>query len=66
MLEPQSVRHRRHPVGIAPKDLDALARLPARVLLPEEVVGRGPRRSGPAREELNVHRSPGFGRGPRR
>jgi len=55
VLEPQSVRHRRHPVRIAPKDLDAFARLPGRVPLSEEVFGRRPRRSGSAREELNVH-----------
>ena len=67
VLEPQSVRHRRHPVRIAPNDLDAFARLPGGVPLAEEVFGRSPRRSGSAREELNVHpRRPGFGRGPRR
>ena len=66
VLEPQSVRHRRHPVRIAPKDLDAFARLSGGVPLAEEVRGRGPRRSGSARQELNVHPRPGFGRGPRR
>ena len=66
VLEPQSVRHRRHPVWIAPKDLDAFAWLSGRVPLPEEVLGRGPRRSGSAREELNVHPRPGCRRGPRR
>ena len=39
--------------------LDALARLPGRVPLPEEVVGRVPRRAGPAGQELNVHRGLG-------
>ncbi len=66
VLEPQSVRHRRNPVWIAPKDLDALARLSGGVQLAEEVLGRGPRRSGSARQELNVHPRPGFGRDPRR
>ena len=66
VLEPQSVRHRRHPVWIAPKYLDALARLSGGVPLAEEVLGRGPRRSGSAREELNVHPRPGCRRGPRR
>ena len=66
VLEPQSIRHRRHPVGIAPKDLDAFAWLSGGVPLTEEVSGRGPRRSGSAREKLNVHPRPGLGRGPRR
>jgi len=64
VLEPQSVRHRRHPVRIAPKDLDAFAELPGRVPLPEEVLGRRPRRSGSSRQKLNVH--PESRRGPRR
>ena len=66
VLEPQRVRHRRHPVRIAPKDLDVFARLPGGVPLPEEVCSRSPRRSGSARQELNVHPRPGCGRGPRR
>ena len=66
VLEPQSVRHRRHPVRIAPKDLDAFARLPGGVPVAEEVFGRSSRRSGSARQELNVHPHPGFGWGPRR
>ena len=66
VLEPQRVRHRRHPVGIAPKDLDVFARLPGGIPLPEEVLGRRPRRSGSAGQELNVHPRPGSGRGPRR
>ena len=63
VLEPQRVRHRRHPVGIAPKDLDALARLPGGVPLAEEVFGRSPRRSGSAGQELNVHLESGGIRG---
>ncbi len=66
VLEPQSVRHRRHPVGIAPKDLDAFAQFSGGVPLPEEVLGRGPRRSGPPGEKLKVHPRPGSRRGPRR
>ena len=63
VLELQRVGHGSHLFRIAPKDLDALARLPGRVPLPEEVVGRVPRRAGPAREELNQHRRPGTPRG---
>ncbi len=63
VLEPQSVRHRRHPVWVAPKNLDALAWLSGGVPLPEQVFGRGPRRSGPPGEKLNMHPRPGFGRG---
>ena len=44
--------------GLPSQHLDALARLPGRVLLPEEVFGRSPRRPGPVREKLNVHRCP--------
>ena len=66
VLEPQSVRHRRHPVWIAPKNLDAFAWLSGGVPLAEEVRGRGPCRAGSAREKLNVQPRPGFGRGPRR
>ncbi len=58
MLEGQSVSHCGHLVRIAPQDLDAFARLPGRVPLAEEVVGRVPRRAGPAGEELNEHRRP--------
>ena len=64
VLERQRVGHGGHLVRITPKDLDALARLPGRVTRPEQVVGRVPRRAGSAREELNVHRDPGIGRGP--
>ncbi len=67
VLELQRVRHVGHFVRIAPEDLDAFARLPGRVPLPEEVVGRVPGRSGPVREKFNVHRDPGArsGRAPR-
>ena len=66
VLEPQSVRDRRHPVWIAPKNLDAFARLSGGVPLAEEVRGRGPRRAGSAGEKLNVHPRPGSRRGPGR
>ena len=56
VLEVERVGDRGHHIRVAPQHLDALARLPGRVLLPEEVFGRGPRRPGPVREELNVHR----------
>ena len=56
VLELQRVGDRGHHVGVAPQHLDALARLSCRVLLPEEVLGRGPRRPGPVREKLKVHR----------
>ncbi len=63
VLERQRVGHGGHLVRIAPKDLDALARLPGRVPLPEEVVGRVPRRAGPAGQELNQHPRPCFQEG---
>ncbi len=63
VLELQRVGHVGHFVRIAPKDLDALARLPGRVPLPEEVVGRVPRRASPAGQELNQHPRPGFQEG---
>ena len=59
VIELQRVGHRSHLVGISPEHLYALPRLPARVPLPEEVVGRRPGRAGSAGEELNEHRSPG-------
>ena len=59
VLEVERVGHRSHYVRVPPQHLDALARLPGRVPLPEEVVGRVPRRAGPAGEKLNVHRGPG-------
>ena len=64
VLELQRIGDRGHHVGVAPQDFDALARLPGRVLLPEEVLGRGPRRPGPVSEKLNVHRRPGSRSGP--
>ena len=48
VLEGKRIGHGGHPVGISPEHLDAFARLPGRVPLPEEVVGRVPRRAGPA------------------
>ena len=60
VLERQRVRDGGHLVRIAPKDLDALARLPGRVPLAEEVASRLAGRSGPVRQELNQHRNPGL------
>ena len=59
VLELQRVGHVGHFVRIPAQDLDAFARLPCRVPLPEEVLRRGPRRSGPVREKLKMHRRPG-------
>ena len=59
VLEVERVGDRGHHVRVAPQHLDALARLPGRVPLSEEVSGRVPRRAGPAGQELNVHRAPG-------
>ena len=59
VLEVERVGHRGHHFRVPAQHLDALARLPGRVPLPEEVAGRGPRRAGSAGQELNVHRSPG-------
>ena len=65
VLELQRIGDRGHHVGVPPQDFDALARLPGRVLLPEEVLGRSPRRPGPVRQKLNVHRRyPGSRSGP--
>ena len=65
VLEVERVGDCGHHLGVPPKHLDALARLPGRVLLPKEVLGRSPRRSGPVREKLNVHRQrPGSRSGP--
>ena len=58
VLEGKRIGHGGHLVGISPEHLDAFARLPGRVPLPEEVVGRVPRRAGSAGEELNEHRRP--------
>ena len=64
VLEVERVGDRGHHVRVPAQHLDALARLSGRVPLPEEVVGRVPRRSGPAGQELNVHRGPGSRSGP--
>ncbi len=63
VLEVERVGHVGHFVRIAPEDFDALARLPGRVPLPEEVVGRVQRRAGPAGQELNQHPRPCFQEG---
>ena len=59
VLEVERVGHRSHHVRVPAQHLDALARLPDGVPLPEEVAGRLAGRAGPVRQELNVHRSPG-------
>ena len=65
VLELQRVGDRGHHVGVPPQHPDTLARLPGRVLLPEEVFGRSPGRPGPVREKLSVHRrGPGSRSGP--
>ncbi len=64
VIEPQRVGHRSHSEGISPQQLDAFARLPARVPLAEEVVGRRRCRAGSAGEELNEHRPRGSRREP--
>jgi hypothetical protein len=66
VLELQRVGHCGHHLRVATQHLDALARLPGCVLFPEEVLGRSPRRSGPVREKLSVHRDPGSRSGPAR
>ncbi len=58
VLELQRVGQGGHVVRIPAQHLDAFARLPGRVQLPEEVFGRVPRRSGSAGEELNQHPNP--------
>ena len=58
VLELQRVGQGGHFVRISPQHLDAFTRLPGRVPLPEEVVGRAPRRSGPVGEEPNQHPCP--------
>ena len=58
VLEGKRIGHGGHLVGISPEHLDAFARLPGRVTLPEEVAGRIPRGAGSAGEELNEHRPP--------
>ena len=64
VLELQRVGNVGHFVRIPAQDLDAFARLPGRVPLPEEVLRRGPRRSGPVRQKLKVHRGPVSRSGP--
>ncbi len=59
VLEGKRVGDGGHHVRVPAQHLDALARLPGRVPLPEEVAGRRPGRAGPAREKLNQHRRPG-------
>ena len=59
VLERQRIGHGGHHVRVPAQHLDALAQLPGRVPLPEEVAGRCPGRAGSAREELNQHRRPG-------
>ena len=66
MLEGKRIGHGGHLVGISPEHLDAFARLPGRVKLPEEVLGRLAGRSGSVRQELKVHPRPGLRRAPRR
>ena len=63
VLEGKRIGYGGHLVGISPEHLDAFARLPGRVPLPEEVAGRVPRRSGSAGEKLNEHRPPCFQEG---
>ena len=66
VLEGKRIGHGGHLAGIAPQHLDAFARLPGRVNLPEEVLGRLAGRSGSVRQELKVHPRPGLRRAPRR
>jgi len=66
VLERKRIGHGGHLVGISPEHLDAFARLPGRVKLPEEVLGRLAGRSGSVRQELKVHPHPGLRRAPRR
>ena len=63
VLEGKRIGHGGHLVGVSPEHLDAFARLPGRVPLAKEVVGRVPRRAGPAGEELNMHLESGGIRG---
>ena len=66
VLEGKRIGHGGHLVGIAPEHLDAFTRLPGRVKLAEQVLGRLAGRSGSVRQELKVHPGPGFRRAPRR
>ena len=58
VLELKRVGQGGHFVRIPAQHLDAFTRLPGRVPLPEEVVGRAARRSGPVPEEPNQHPRP--------
>ena len=58
VLEIERVGDGGHGVGVAAEDLDAVAGLPGRVPLAEQVLGGHPGRAGPAGDELNVHRPP--------
>ena len=66
VLEGKRIGHGGHLVGISPEHLDAFARLPGRVKLAEEILGRLAGRSGSVRQELKVHPRPGLRRAPRR
>ena len=66
VVEGKRIGHGGHLAGVSPEHLDALALLPGRVKLPEEVPGRLAGRPGPVREELNEHRRPGSRPGPAR
>ena len=66
VLEGKRIGHGGHLVGISPEHLDAFARLPGRVKLAEQVLGRLAGRSGSVRQELKVHPRPGLRRAPRR
>ena len=63
VLEGKRIGHGGHLVGVSPEHLDAIALLPGRVKLAEEVLGRLAGRSGAVREELNVHHESGSIRG---
>ena len=58
VLEVERVGDCGHHVRVPAQHLDAFARLPGGVPLPEEVAGRLAGRAGPVREKLNVHRAP--------
>ena len=63
VLEGKRIGHGGHLVGISPEHLDAFARLPGRVKLAEQVLGRLAGRSGSVRQELKVHPGPGLSAG---
>ena len=56
VLELQRGGAGRHLLRIAAKHLDARARLPGRISLAEQIVGRCAGRAGAAGDELDVHR----------